>query len=288
MSEADAGRRRRRVPRLTSGSLRLELESKVEYIDFVHAMTEKLARMAGLNRDRSFQTGLAVREGLINAIRHGNRGDPGKKVIVAFLLRPGTFCIRIRDQGDGFDFGRPPNPLDPENLYLANGRGIFLMRHFAEEVRFRRPEDGGTEVELIQRMGRSRSTGGARRAPVATELSEGGEGMKASVRKIGDVYVLDLAGKITIGAGDLILREAVNALLEEGHRNIVLNLERVSYMDSAGIGELVACRKRAKDHRGGVKLLNPSGKVSDLLHLTKLEEIFEIFNSEERALASFS
>ena len=111
--------------------------------------------------------------------------------------------------------------------------------------------------------------------------------MKATVRNIGDVWVVDLSGKITIGEGDVILREKVQDLLESGQMQVLLNLEKVSYMDSAGIGELVACYKRAKEKGGNVKLLNPSGKVYDLLQLTKLEEVFESFKTEKEALVSF-
>ncbi len=111
--------------------------------------------------------------------------------------------------------------------------------------------------------------------------------MKANARHHGKVTVLDLSGKITIGEGDLRLREAVNVLLDEGRKSILLNLHGVSYMDSAGIGELVACFKRARDKGVLLKLLNPSGKVQDLLVLTRLQEIFEIFRDEREALTSF-
>ena len=112
--------------------------------------------------------------------------------------------------------------------------------------------------------------------------------MKTNVREIGHVTVLDLSGKITIGEGDVVLREKVNELLDADHKSILLNLEKVSYMDSAGIGELVACYKRAKEKEGTVKLLNPSGKVYDLLQLTKLAEVFEIYRDEKEALTTFS
>ncbi len=111
--------------------------------------------------------------------------------------------------------------------------------------------------------------------------------MKANVRQIGHVSVIDLSGKITIGEGDVALRNAVQGLLDAGNHHILLNLEKVSYMDSAGIGELVACYKRSKEKGGNVKLLNPSGKVYDLLSLTKLEEVFETFKDEKEALVSF-
>ena len=111
--------------------------------------------------------------------------------------------------------------------------------------------------------------------------------MKVGIRNIGHVAVVDLAGKITIGEGDVVLREKVNELFDSGQQNVLLNLEKVSYMDSAGIGELVACYKRAKEKGGSVKLLNPSGKVYDLLQLTKLEEVFETYKDEKEALVSY-
>ena len=111
--------------------------------------------------------------------------------------------------------------------------------------------------------------------------------MKVNVRSEGDVSVMDLSGKITIGEGDVVLRETVEGLLKEGRSKILLNLARVSYMDSAGIGELVACYKRSREKGGELKLLNPSGKVYDLLQLTKLEEIFDTFRDEGEAIQSF-
>ncbi len=111
--------------------------------------------------------------------------------------------------------------------------------------------------------------------------------MKATVRKLGRVAVVDISGKITIGEGDVLLRQKVQELLDAGETRILLNLEKVKYMDSAGIGELVACYKRATEKEGTVKLLNPSGKVYDLLQLTKLEEVFDTFRDEGEALGSF-
>jgi anti-sigma B factor antagonist len=111
--------------------------------------------------------------------------------------------------------------------------------------------------------------------------------MKVNIRQEGDVSVVDLSGKITIGEGDVVLREKVQELLDFDHKKIVLNLEKVSYMDSAGIGELVACYKRAKEKEGTVKLLNPSGKVYDLLQLTKLEDVFDTYKNEKEAVGSF-
>ena len=111
--------------------------------------------------------------------------------------------------------------------------------------------------------------------------------MKLNVRQIRHVAVVDLAGKITVGEGDAVLREGVFELLQSDQKQILLDLRKVPYMDSAGIGEMVACYKAARDKNGTVKLLNPSEKVSDLLQITRLEEVFETYRDEKEALHSF-
>ena len=111
--------------------------------------------------------------------------------------------------------------------------------------------------------------------------------MLSKRRTEGTVEVLELSGKITIGEGEAELRRDVQDLLDGGHHRILLSLERVGFMDSAGLGELVACYKRANENGGTIKILKPSGKVADLLSLTKINEIFEIFEDEGEAIASF-
>ena len=111
--------------------------------------------------------------------------------------------------------------------------------------------------------------------------------MILNVRHFGHVAVVDLAGKITVGEGDAVLRERVFKLLQSDQKQILLNLRKVPYMDSAGIGEMVACYKAARGKNGTVKLLNPSEKVGDLLQITRLEEVFETYRNEKEALRSF-
>jgi len=112
--------------------------------------------------------------------------------------------------------------------------------------------------------------------------------MRATVRQIGEVSVLDLYGKITIGRGDVQLRERVGQLLRDGRRNILVNLEKVSYMDSCGLGEVAACYKEVRARNGRFKLLGPRrGRVADLLEMIRLEELVEFYRTEEEALVSF-
>ena len=112
--------------------------------------------------------------------------------------------------------------------------------------------------------------------------------MKIFQRREGSVTILDLEGRITIGEGDVLLREAVNHLLRTGEKNILLNMARVSYMDSSGVGELLACLTTARESEGAFKLLNISKKIKNLLHIAQILAVFEYFDDEQVALTSFS
>ena len=106
-------------------------------------------------------------------------------------------------------------------------------------------------------------------------------------RDAGDVSILDLSGKITIGEGSVQLRDAVRKLLDAGKKKILLNLGDVSYVDSSGIGELVSSYTTTNNNGGQLKLLNLTKKIQDLLMITKLLTVFETYDSEEAAVSSF-
>lgn len=106
-------------------------------------------------------------------------------------------------------------------------------------------------------------------------------------RQAGDVTVLDLQGKITIGEGSVSLRTAIRRLLEEGRKKILLNLAGVGYIDSSGIGELVSSYTAINKENGQLKLLNLTQKLQDLLAITKLLTVFDVYDSEQEALSSY-
>jgi len=111
---------------------------------------------------------------------------------------------------------------------------------------------------------------------------------RATVRHSGDVSIVDLAGKITLGEGSGLVRNTIKELLTAGKRNVLLNLSDVTYMDSAGLGEIVGSYATIANAGGAVKLLNPQGKVKDLLQVTKLYAVFETFTDEANAVRSFA
>jgi len=111
--------------------------------------------------------------------------------------------------------------------------------------------------------------------------------LNISERHVGDVTILDMDGKITIGEGSVALRTAVRRLLEESKKKILLNLGKVGYIDSSGIGELVSSYTAIEKEAGQLKLLNLTQKLQDLLTITKLLTVFDVFESEREALESF-
>jgi anti-sigma B factor antagonist len=111
--------------------------------------------------------------------------------------------------------------------------------------------------------------------------------MQLKTRKIEDVNVVDINGKITLGEGNVILRDTIRNLLARGERKILLNLGDVSYIDSSGIGELVSSFTTTTNQGGQLKLLNLGRKVHDLLQITKLLTVFEVFTNEAEGLQSF-
>ena len=111
--------------------------------------------------------------------------------------------------------------------------------------------------------------------------------LNISERRVGDVTILDMDGKITIGEGSVALRTAIRRLLEEGKKKILLNLAKVGYIDSSGIGELVSSYTAINKESGELKLLNLTQKLQDLLTITKLLTVFDVYESEQEALASY-
>ncbi len=109
-----------------------------------------------------------------------------------------------------------------------------------------------------------------------------------SERQAGDVTILDLDGKVTIGEGSVALRGAIRRLLGEGKKKILLNLASVGYVDSSGIGELVSSYTAVNKEGGTLKLLKLTQKIQDLLAITKLLTVFDVFDDEGEALSSYS
>jgi serine/threonine-protein kinase RsbW len=146
---------------------RLEFTSAFDLLDLVQLVGDYVASHLGLDEEARYSVGVAIRESVINAIIHGNHHDTTKRVNVEFATDgpgggdvagggPGSgtdvLLIRVRDQGKGFDPTTLADPLAPENLLKSNGRGIFLIRNFMDDVHIERVPEGGMEICMTKRI----------------------------------------------------------------------------------------------------------------------------------------
>jgi anti-sigma B factor antagonist len=126
------------------------------------------------------------------------------------------------------------------------------------------------------------------RWPVPRRKAGGNGGMHIHDRSVGDVTIIDVNGRMTLGEGQELLRDKVNSLIQQGQKKLVLNLAEVPYIDSAGLGEIVRTYTTVSHQGGSLKLLNLTKRIQDLLLITKLLTVFETFDTEADALNSFS
>jgi anti-sigma B factor antagonist len=149
---------------------------------------------------------------------------------------------------------------------LKDGRSLIVVRTESKEA-------AASAVAVLDRLG----LGMRNRTPVR---------MQVITRVIGDIAVLDISGRITVGEGNIILREIVRELVDQGSTKIVLDLSQVQYIDSSGIGELVKTHTTVRNQGGQLKLVNLNRRVTDLLQMTKLAAVFDIEKDESSAIKS--
>jgi serine/threonine-protein kinase RsbW len=138
--------------------VRLSFGSAFDMLDFVQVVSDHLCRRIGFDDDSMHWVSVAIRESVINAIKHGNRSDENKLVHVEFgtSIEPEPqLHIRVRDEGTGFDPEEVADPLAPENMLKSSGRGIFLIRAFMDDVQLRRAPEGGMEVRMVKKVAKA-------------------------------------------------------------------------------------------------------------------------------------
>lgn len=132
--------------------LRLSIGSDLEQVDLVGIAIQSTLEQIGVEADQSHWLVMSVREAVINAIIHGNRQDAAKRVRVEVDLEGPEYVVRVADEGEGFDPESLPDPTAPENLLRPSGRGIFLMRQFADSIEYSFPANRGTVVTMRKRI----------------------------------------------------------------------------------------------------------------------------------------
>jgi serine/threonine-protein kinase RsbW len=134
-----------------SRRVRVTLESRIESVDLGEELARGVAGAAGFDEDEQYKLSMAVREVLINALEHGNRGDLNKPIGLGFSLLNDRLVVEVHDEGKGFDISQVPDPRQDECLLKTSGRGLFLVRCFADDLRVKAGNNGGATVLITKR-----------------------------------------------------------------------------------------------------------------------------------------
>jgi serine/threonine-protein kinase RsbW len=141
------------------GRVRLQIPSLFDMVDLVQVLSDRMGQLAAFDEDAVHWVGVAVRESVINAIKHGNREHPDKTVTIEFAFTPvdspTELVVSVIDQGEGFEAEAVADPLAPENILKSSGRGIFFMRSFMDDVQLHRGPEGGMEVRMMKKLAAS-------------------------------------------------------------------------------------------------------------------------------------
>jgi serine/threonine-protein kinase RsbW len=133
-------------------NVKLEIASRLDMLDLVQTVLTHAATLVGFGDEACHYMSVAVRESVVNAIKHGNRLEEERRVVLEFAVHDGSLEVIVADEGTGFDPGCVADPLAPENLLKPAGRGIFFMRSFMDEVDYTFPPRGGTVVRMLKRV----------------------------------------------------------------------------------------------------------------------------------------
>jgi serine/threonine-protein kinase RsbW len=133
-------------------TVRLDIASRLDMLDMVQTVLSHLAGVIGFDEESIHYMTVALRESVVNAIRHGNQADEQRRVAVDFVVGDRSIEVRVLDEGKGFDPTAVPDPVAEENLLKPNGRGIFFMRSFMDVVEYAFPPGGGTMVRMVKSL----------------------------------------------------------------------------------------------------------------------------------------
>ncbi|MFD9454142.1 ATP-binding protein [Streptomyces sp. NPDC059985] len=212
---------------------------------------------------------LAVREGLVNAIRHGCAEDPDQRVRVGLRAAAGgEVTVEIHDPGPGFTPEQVPDPTGPATRWRPHGRGLFLIRHLTDQVRYAFPPDGGTVLTLTLRPANSHSR------------PNEGDPMPTATRTSNGATIVDVFGDLDAANTPQFNDATANVITGK----VVVNLAETKLIDSTGVGALMGINERVLGQSGELYLSGVTGQVLGILKLLNMDKAFKIVDNVDAAV----
>lgn len=233
--------------------------------DLISSLVEKLYYLP-LDEYIVFNVKLALQEAVINAVEHGNKMQSDLLVQVDIVADPQRITIEVTDQGKGFDYKAIPNPTETENIEKLRGRGIFLIRHAMDNIEF---TNKGRTIRMIKYLKKGHRVK-----------------MQTQVEKANGVAVLSLEGEINV-TNSMKLRETLIKVVNEGLNKVLVDFEKVTFIDSSGLAVLIEMVKLLKEKSGKLALSNVNKQIRGIFEITKVHKLIDIYDNREAALKAF-
>lgn len=232
-------------------------------LDNVLALVEELEAnwvANGLDKDTVFALRTAFQEAVVNAVKHGNKQNPKTTVDIIYRLSDSQLEIEITDEGEGFDYSSLPDPRNKDQIMKLGGKGVFMMKKFMDRVEF---IGKGNRVKMVK----------LRNLEGASKMIE-----DILVFKPGDEINANSTGK---------LRKVFDEIINSDKKKVVVDLSGIEYIDSAGLAILIEFFQRLQKNSGKLHICGLSSKISKIFEVAKLNSIFKIYDSFEKAYKGF-
>jgi serine/threonine-protein kinase RsbW len=242
------------------------IPSRLDMIpDFVSGIIERLLFLP-LDEDVIFSVKLCLHEAVINAVEHGNKLDSRLTVTVVIAIEKNMLIAEVTDRGEGFDFKKIPDPTSQENMFKPEGRGIFLIRHLMDKVSFL---NKGRTVKMVKIL--------QKRRRVKVDIL---------MEKINDVIIVVLEGEINVSNANET-KSKFAKLLQDGERKILVDFEKVVFIDSSGLAILIEMVQRLGKVNGKLRLCNVNRKIKGIFEIVKIHKLISIYDNRQAALEDF-
>ena len=242
------------------------LPSRLEMVpDFISKTIEKIYFLP-LDEDVIFSVKLCLQEAVINAVKHGNKLNSELMVDIVIDVGENQLTIEVTDQGDGFNFRNLPDPTKPENIKKLEGRGVFLINNLMNKVQF---ANGGRTIRMIKKVKKGRRGH-----------------MDIKIEVIDGISQVILEGEISVNNA-MELKKALGDILKGGATKVLVDFEKVTFIDSSGLAVLIELVNQLQEIDGKLHLCNVNRKIRGIFEITKLHLMIEIFESREAAVAGF-